>query len=71
MGQRIGLIAGSGEFPALALAEARRRGYEVVVAAVKGEADGTLPPPGPDTAWFGPGELDAVLEFLDREEEVL
>jgi len=64
MGQRIGIIAGSGEFPLLAVAEARRRGLEATVAAVRGEAEETLGDAVPDAAWFGPGELVGLLGFL-------
>ena len=64
MGQRIGIIAGSGEFPLLAVAEARRRGLETVVAAVRGEAEDALGDEVPDAAWFGPGDLGGLLAFL-------
>jgi hypothetical protein len=64
MGQRIGIIAGSGEFPLLAVAEARRRGLEATVAAVRGEAEETLGDAVPDAVWFGPGELGSLLGFL-------
>jgi DUF1009 family protein len=64
MGQRIGIIAGSGEFPLLAVAEARRRGLETTVAAVRGEAEEALGDAVPDAAWFGPGELGGLLGFL-------
>ena len=64
MGQRIGIIAGSGEFPLLAVAEARRRGLEATVAVVRGEAEETLGETVPDAVWFGPGELGGLLGFL-------
>jgi DUF1009 family protein len=64
MGQRIGIIAGSGEFPLLAVAEARRRGLEATVAAVRGEAEEALGDAVLDAAWFGPGELGGLLGFL-------
>ena len=38
MGERIGLIAGAGSFPLLALAEAHKQGFSCVVAALRGEA---------------------------------
>jgi DUF1009 family protein len=64
MGQRIGIIAGSGEFPLLAVAEVRRRGLETVVAAVRGEAEDALGDEVPGAAWFGPGDLGGLLAFL-------
>ncbi len=64
MGQRIGIIAGSGDFPLLAVAEARRRGLEAAVAAVRGEADESFGPAVPGVAWFGPAELGGLIGFL-------
>lgn len=64
MGQRIGIIAGSGEFPLIAVAEARKRGLEAVVAAVRGEAEEALGEAVPEAAWFGPGELGGLIDFL-------
>lgn len=64
MGQRIGIIAGSGEFPLLAVAEARRRGLDATVAAVRGEADEALGSAVPEAAWFGPAELGGLVGFL-------
>jgi len=64
MGQRIGIIAGSGEFPLLAVAEARRRGLETIVAAVRGEAEEALGNEVSVAAWFGPGELGGLVAFL-------
>ena len=39
MGRRIGVIAGSGEFPFLLLAEAQKMGYSCVIAGIKEEAE--------------------------------
>ncbi len=64
MGQRIGIIAGSGEFPLLAVAEARRRGFDATVAAVRGEADEALESAVPEAAWFGPAEVGGLVGFL-------
>ena len=66
MGQRIGIIAGSGEFPLLAVAEARRRGLETVVAAIRGEAEDALGTGVPDAAWFEPGELGGLVGFPEE-----
>ena len=38
-GSKLGLIAGNGKFPFLVLDAARAQGYDVVVAAIKEEAD--------------------------------
>ena len=66
MGQRIGIIAGSGELPARAAAEALRLGFDVAVAAVRGEADPGIAGTATDLEWFGPGELEVALAFLAR-----
>jgi UDP-2,3-diacylglucosamine hydrolase len=64
MGDRLGIIAGSGDFPFLAAAEARRLGREVVVAAVRGEADPRLADLGPAVEWFDVDDPAGLTAFL-------
>jgi hypothetical protein len=64
MGERIGLIAGSGEFPLLALEEAGRRGFGCVVAGVRGQARPELKLKAESFEWIGPAEIDKLLSFL-------
>ncbi len=64
MGNRIGLIAGAGEFPLLALEEARRQGYACVVAGIRGEAVPDLKVGVEAFEWVGPHELDKLVSFL-------
>ena len=64
MGDRLGIIAGSGEFPVLAAAEARRRGIEVVVAAVRGEADPGLAERVSGVEWFDVDDAAGLSAFL-------
>lgn len=70
----LGLIAGNGRFPFMVLEEARRRGLNVVVAAIREEADPALDEfAGSDGAggrievhWLGVGQLGRLLRILKR-----
>jgi len=66
---RIGLIAGNGRFPFLALAAARNLGHEVTVVAIRGEADAELEAtatavPGTEFHWVSLGQLGRCITFL-------
>ena len=66
---RIGLIAGSGRFPFLALAAASNLGHEVTVVAIRGEADTELESaatavPGTEIHWVSLGQLGRCITFL-------
>jgi len=62
--ERIGLIAGSGRFPALFAETARRRGVEVFAVAHRGETDPDLERAVAGITWIFPGELDAMIGAL-------
>ncbi len=65
MGRKLGILAGSGDFPRLAAAEARRAGYdEIVVAAVRGEADPALAAAADAYAAVAPGEAARIPAFF-------
>ncbi|MDD8026493.1 MAG: UDP-2,3-diacylglucosamine diphosphatase LpxI [Acidobacteriota bacterium] len=64
MGERIGLIAGAGESPLLALEEAARLGLECVVAGIRGEAQADLKTRAVAFEWVGLTELDKVVSFF-------
>jgi len=64
MGDRLGIIAGSGEFPLLAAAEARRKGLDVVVAAIRDEADPGLAARIPGVEWFDVRDAAGLSAFL-------
>jgi UDP-2,3-diacylglucosamine hydrolase len=64
MGERIGLIAGAGESPLLALEEAARRGLECVVAGLRGEAQPDLKSRAAAFEWIGLTELDKLVSFF-------
>jgi len=64
MGDRVGIIAGSGKIPHLIATEARRRGLVPVVAAIRGEADGGLQEGADAFEWFDAGDVARLLGFL-------
>lgn len=64
MGRRIGIIAGSGEFPVMAVSEIRKRGDECIVAAVRGEADPRVIEGAAASEWVEPGWVSRVVSFF-------
>ena len=68
MGRRIGVIAGSGEFPLLAVEEASRRGWTCVVAGLRGEALETLQAKAARFAWVEASRPAEVLQFFKENE---
>jgi hypothetical protein len=68
MAERIGLIAGNGNFPLLVLEAARARGLEVVVAAIKEETFAEIEQRGAASVhWLSLGELSRLIETFHRE----
>ena len=65
---RIGLIAGNGRFPFLALQGARGLGHDVTVVAIKEEASGELEPAARDARadfhWVSLGQLGKCIKIL-------
>ncbi len=64
MGERIGVIVGAGNFPLLALAEAKRQGYSCVVAGLRGEARREIETGAEICAWFSAAELGRLTAFF-------
>ena len=64
MGRRIGIIAGSGEFPFLVLEEARKQGYSPVVAGIQGEAAVSLKEKAGTFEWIDVGGLEHLLSYF-------
>jgi UDP-2,3-diacylglucosamine hydrolase len=69
---KLGLIAGNGRFPFLLLDAARAHGTEVVVAAIKEEAepemnDRAATDEGVRVFWLSLGELSRLIETFQRE----
>ena len=66
--ERIGLIAGNGNFPFLVLDAARAQGFEVVVVAIKEEASPEIEDRGAASVhWVSLGELSKLIETFQRE----
>ena len=66
--EKIGLIAGNGNFPLLVLDAARARGLDVVVAAIREEALPDIEQHGAVSVhWLSLGELSKLIEILKRE----
>lgn len=61
MGTRLGIIAGSGEFPVYVLKEAQKRGLSCVVAGIRNEADSFLLDKASVFEWF---EIDGILDVI-------
>jgi DUF1009 family protein len=61
--QRLGLIAGNGNFPFLVLDAARAQGFDVVVAAIKEEASAEIEKHGAASVhWLSLGELSKLID---------
>lgn len=68
MKPRLGLIAGSGKLPLLALDAARSRGYDVLVAAIKEETFPEIETRGASAVhWMSLGELSKLIGTFQRE----
>lgn len=64
--QKLGLIAGNGRFPFLVLEAARAQGHEMVIIAIKEEADPTIEEAaaksGTEVHWLSLGELSKLIK---------
>jgi DUF1009 family protein len=68
MGSRLGLIAGNGKFPLLVLEAARAKGHDVVVAAIREEADPEIERHGAVAVhWLSLGELSKLISTFKAE----
>ena len=66
--EKLGLIAGNGEFPFLVLDAARAQGYDVVVAAIKEETSPEIESRRAAAVhWLSLGELSKLIETFQRE----
>lgn len=67
--QKLGLIAGNGNFPLLLLDAARARGAEVVVAAIKEETSPLIEHRGAAAVyWLSLGELGKLIDTFKKED---
>src|SRR5213592_835527 len=66
--QRLGLVAGNGRFPLLALDAARAQGFDVVVAAIKEETFPEIESHGAAAVyWLSLGELSKLIDMFKQE----
>lgn len=64
--EKIGLIAGGGQFPLIFAHKARTNGYQVVAAAYRNEADPALESVVDAQEWFHLGQVKRLLRFFHR-----
>jgi len=64
--EALGIIAGSGQLPFVAAAEARRQGLRVVAVALKGEADPSLAGRVDAIHWVHVGQLGAAVRAFAK-----
>ncbi|MFP4081704.1 MAG: LpxI family protein [Candidatus Aminicenantes bacterium] len=64
MGNQLGIIAGSGEFPFLVLKEAQKSGYTCVAAGIRGQAGGDLAQKAEVFEWFDAEEILNLISFF-------
>ncbi len=66
--KRIGLIAGSGEFPIMFAKAAKTKRIKVVAAAINQETDSRLQSYVDNLQWFDVGQLGGVIGFFKKED---
>jgi DUF1009 family protein len=64
MSEKIGLIAGKGQFPLLFAQSARRQGFSVVAVAHKGETEPGLQDLVDEIHWIHVGQLNKLIRFF-------
>lgn len=64
MPEKIGLIAGRGQFPLLFAEAARRRGLEVVAVAHRGETEPALEPLSHQCHWISVGQVGKLIRVF-------
>jgi len=63
---RIGLIAGNGRMPLIFADEVKRRGDQLVVVALKEEADSAIEPKADSLSWISLGQLSKTIDFFKQ-----
>lgn len=64
---RFGLVAGNGQFPILTLQSARALGHDVVVIAIKEEAEPAIDRLASKAYWISLGQLGRLIEICKAE----
>lgn len=62
--ERIGLIAGNGQFPLAVARTAKEKGYQVIACAIRGETDPSLEQEAEALEWVELWELEKLLQFF-------
>lgn len=62
----LGLVAGNGRFPVEFVENAKAKGLQVVVLALKGEADPVLESMALSCTWVGVGQLGKIIKVLKK-----
>ena len=65
--EKLGLIAGNGQFPFKVLQSARQQNIRIVIAAIKGEAFSEIDSFGYPVHWLGLGELGKLIRLFQKE----
>ena len=65
---RIGLIAGSGQFPIIFCERAREHGYEIYAVGYLNEADPNLTDYVEDILWLHLGKINRLIQFFKKHE---
>ena len=63
---RIGLIAGSGQFPIIFCERAREHGYEIYAVGYLNEADPNLTDYVEDILWLHLGKINRLIQFFKK-----
>ncbi len=66
MTTKIGLIAGSGQFPLLFARAAREKGWQIYAAAYREEADPDLGHHADAIEWFYVGQINRLIKFFHQ-----
>ena len=66
--QKIGIIAGGGQFPFLFTEAAKNRGRSVVVVAHKGETSSRIAGVADQVCWVKLGQLGKIIKFFRKQE---
>ncbi|MCK5533501.1 UDP-2,3-diacylglucosamine diphosphatase LpxI [bacterium] len=64
---KIGIIAGNGKFPFIFAQKAKKTGKEIVIIALKGEADKQIEKIADKVYWINVGKLGKLIEVLKQE----
>ncbi len=67
MTDRIGLIAGNGQFPLIFAEHARQVGFSVIAVAHAGETEPALSDLVDQIIWIHPGEMEKLISFFREE----